>query len=86
MFFSKIIFSCPYKPINDLFKLNSICSIPTCKCSIFTYKCSINVPCLCVITACFCHYDIFCQHLTGTKPQQILLINDSFPSKTWAIF
>ena len=38
-----------------------------------------------VNTGCPRHYLIFCQHLTGTLPHQILLINDSFSSQTWTI-
>ena len=37
-------------------------------------------------TACSHEFAIFFQHVTGTKPHDILLINDSFSSQTWAIF
>ena len=37
-------------------------------------------------TACFRHYDIFCQHLTGTRPHQLQLVKDTFSSHTLAIY
>ena len=37
-------------------------------------------------TGCLRQSAIFSQHVTGTKPHQMLLINDSFSSQTWAIF
>ena len=37
-------------------------------------------------TGCLRQSAIFSWHFAGTKPHQILLINDSFSSQTWAIF
>ena len=37
-------------------------------------------------TGCLRQSAIFSWHVTGAKPHQILLINDSFSSQTWTIF
>ena len=37
-------------------------------------------------TGCPRQLAIFSEHVTGTKPHQMLLINDSFSSQTWTIF